>query len=261
MPPRHPPEIAMPSPSALSVPALALCLLSAPADADWLEQVQRALGQSRIPSAASAALTEQDMVLGLREALDQGTRRAVAELGRENGFLGNTEVRIPLPDELNKVEGLLRRLGQDKYADQFVTTLNRAAEQAVPEAATLFADAIGQMSVADARAILGGPDDAATRYFRKSSEARLKERFLPIIRTATDEAGVTAAYKRLVKKAGPAAQLLGTKATDLDAYVQDKTLDGLFKMIAAEEKRIRQEPLARGSELLRKVFGAFGRQR
>lgn len=247
----------------LLAPALVIGLACGSAHADWLDQLQRTF-QKPPPSSASAgtaALTDEEMVRGLRAALAQGTQQAVAELGRENGFLNNLAVRIPLPNELKKVERLLRGLGQDKYADQFVTTLNRAAEQAVPEAATIFADAIGQMTVADAKAMLQGPDDAATQYFRKTSEARLKERFLPIIRTATDEAGVTAAYKKLIKKAGPTAQLLGAGATDLDAYVQDKTLDGLFKMIAAEEKRIREDPLARSTDLLKKVFGSLGRQK
>jgi hypothetical protein len=137
--------------------------------------------------------------------------------------------------------------------------MNQAAEKAVPEAAVLFSDAIAQMSMADAKSILKGPDDAATQYFRKTSEAKLKERFLPIVQAATDQAGVTAAYKKLMQKAGPTAQLLGVGATDLDAYVEGKAVDGLFKMIAAEEKRIRQDPLARGTDLLKKVFGSLGK--
>jgi len=115
------------------------------------------------------------------------------------------------------------------------------------------------MSLADAKSILKGPDDAATQYFRKTSEAKLKERFLPIVKSATDQAGVTAAYKKLISKAGPAAQFLGTGATDLDGYVEGKAVDGLFKMIAAEEKNIRANPLARSTDLLKKVFGALGK--
>lgn len=244
---------------ALALPGM----LSAPAQAGWLDDLKKKLGEVRssptTTTAITAALTDEEMVRGLKEALSKGTQQAVANLGKDGGFLNNLDVKIPLPDELAKVEKLLRKLGQDKYADQFVATLNHAAEKAVPEAATLFADAISQMGLADAKSILKGPDDAATQYFRKTSEARLKERFLPIVKNATDQAGVTAAYKRLMRKAGPAARFLSPGATDLDGYVDDKAVDGLFKMIAAEEKRIRQDPVARTTNLLKKVFGSLGK--
>jgi hypothetical protein len=249
-----------------SAPFLALALLglvSVSAHGGWLDDLRKKLeGSPSAPSATSvvaAALSDEDVARGLKEALARGTQQAIANLGKDGGFLNNLDVKIPLPDELKKVEKLLRGLGQDKYADQFVATLNQAAEKAVPEAATIFSDSISQMTLADAKSILKGPDDAATQYFRKSSEARLKERFLPVVKAATDQAGVTAAYKKLIQKAGPAAQFLGQGATDLDGYVQDKAVDGLFKMIAAEEKRIRQDPLARSTDLLKKVFGSLGR--
>ncbi|HNQ04087.1 MAG TPA: DUF4197 domain-containing protein [Thiobacillaceae bacterium] len=246
---------------------LTLCgLIVAPAHAGWLDDLQKRLGElQKSPSTASAgvgstatgALTEEEVVKGLKEALSKGTRQAIAQLGKDGGFLNNLDVRIPPPEELRKVERLLRTLGQDKYADQFIATLNHAAEKAVPEAASLFGDAIARMSVSDAQAILRGPDDAATQYFRKTSEASLKERFLPIVQAATDQAGVTAAYKALLQKAGPTVHLLGVGGTDLDRYVDDKAVDGLFKMVAAEEKRIRQDPLARTTDLLKKVFGSL----
>ncbi|MBM4180080.1 MAG: DUF4197 domain-containing protein [Betaproteobacteria bacterium] len=236
------------------------------AQANWLEglkkkweEVQSAPSATSGIGAAASVLSEEDMVKGLKEALSQGTRQAISSLGKDGGFLNNLDVKIPLPDELKKVEKLLRGLGQDKYADQFVASMNQAAEKAVPEAAVLFSDAIAQMSLADAKSILKGPDDAATQYFRKTSEARLKERFRPIVQAATDQAGVTSAYKSLMRQAGPAAKLLGVQATDLDAYVEGKAVDGLFKMIAAEEQRIRKDPLARGTDLLKKVFGSLGR--
>lgn len=243
-----------------------LALLAAiPAQAGWLEELRKLLdvpatpGGAGLGAQAAAVLSDEDVVNGLKEALHKGTRQAVASLGRDGGFLNNLDVRIPLPEELKKVDKLLRTLGQDKYADEFVATLNHAAERAVPEAASLFAQAISQMSLTDARAILKGPDDAATQYFRRASEARLKERFRPIVQAATDRAGVTAAYKKLMREAGPAAQWLGVDTTDLGAYVEGKAVDGLFRMIAAEEQRIRQDPLARTTELLKKVFGAPGR--
>lgn len=248
-------------------PFISLILLaSSPSHAGWLDKLKEKLeGSQSSPSATSAvsaavsALSDEDVVRGLKEALSKGAQQAVANLGKEGGYMNNLDVKIPLPDELKKVEKLLRGMGQDKYADQFVATLNHAAEKAVPEAATIFADSISQMSLADAKSILKGPDDAATQYFRKTSEAKLKERFLPIVQAATDQVGVTSAYKKLVQKAGPAAQLLGSNATDLDGYVENRAVDGLFKMIAAEEKRIRADPVARTTDLLKKVFGSLGK--
>ncbi len=191
----------------------------------------------------------------LKQALAKGTQAAIAQLGKEGGYLNNLNVKIPMPGNLAKVEKTLRKLGQDKVADEFVATLNHAAEKAAPEAAAVFADAIRAMSIEDATAILKGPDDAATQYFRKHSATRLAERFLPIVQGATDQAGVTAAYKKLMGKAGSLAKMLGGSSKDLDAYVTDKALDGLFKMVAAEEKNIRENPLARTTDLLKKVFG------
>jgi uncharacterized protein YaaQ len=232
------------------------------AQADWMDKLlkkaQEAQGKPTA-DAVAGALTDDEVIRGLKEALGKGAQQAIAKLGKDGGFLNDVNVKIPLPDELKKVEKLLRTLKQDKYADEFVATMNHAAERAVPEAAGLLKDTIQQMSLEDARAILKGPDDAATQYFRKTSEATLKERFRPIVQAATDQAGVTAAYKKLMQKAGPTAQLLGVGATDLDAYVEGKAVDGLFKMIAAEEKRIRQDPLARGTDLLKKVFGSLGK--
>ena len=241
-------------------------LTSAPANAGWLDDLKKVIEQSQSSSsqgstglgtAASAVLTDEEIVKGLKEALSKGTQQAIASLGKDGGYLNNLDVKIPVPEDLAKVEKLLRKLGQDKYADQFVATLNHAAEKAVPEATTLFVDAISKMTLADAKAILKGPDDAATQYFRKSSEAGLKERFRPIVKGATDQAGVTSAYKKLMQTAGPAAQFLGPQATDLNGYVNDKAVDGLFKMIAAEEKRIRENPVARTTDLLKKVFGSL----
>jgi len=134
--------------------------------------------------------------------------------------------------------------------------MNHAAEQAVPLAANVFAGAITNMTIADAKSILTGPEDAATQYFRKSSETQLHEKFLPIVQDATEKTGVTMAYKNLIKQAGPMAAFLGADAGDLDGYVTQKSLDGLFKMIASEEKQIRQNPVARSTDLLKKVFGA-----
>lgn len=256
----------MPAPLAPALLAL-LCLLTNGAHAGWLDDLKRKLGEFQSAPAAGAApggalaatLSDEEVARALKEALARGTQQAVASLGRDGGYLNNLDVRIPLPESLRKVEKLLRGIGQGQYADQFVASLNQAAEKAAPEAAAIFADAITRMSLADAQTLLKGPEDAATQYFRKTSEARLRERFQPIVQAATDQAGVTAAYKKLIQKAGPAARLLGEDAGDLDGYVESRAIDGLFKMIAAEEKRIRQDPLARGTELLKKVFGSLAK--
>jgi hypothetical protein len=203
-----------------------------------------------------AALSQTEVANGLKEALSKGVNMAIANLGKEGGFLNNADVKIPMPPQLQQVEKALRAAGQNKMADDFVATMNRAAEQAVPVAAQVFAGAITNMTVADAKAILTGPNDAATQYFRKTSETQLHEKFLPIVKEATARTGVTASYKNLLQQAGPLASFLSKDATDLDGYVTAKALDGLFKMVAVEEKKIRENPAARTTDLLKKVFGS-----
>jgi Protein of unknown function (DUF4197) len=224
---------------------------------DWLRQKTQEMEAGPAGSQIAAALTDDEIIRGLKEALSKDTQQAIADLGKGGGYLDNLNVKIPMPENLQKVEQLLRTLKQDKYADEFVATLNHAAEEAVPQAAAVFSDSISRMTLDDARGILKGPDDAATQYFRKTSEAQLREKFLPIVQDATDKAGVTHAYKQLMQKAGPFTQFLGQDSTDLDGYVTGKALDGLFKMIAEEEKRIRENPVARTTDLLKKVFGSL----
>ena len=211
-------------------------------------------------SPALGALSQEQVASGLKEALAKGVRQAVASLGKEDGFLKDLSVKISMPPTLQKVERTLRTLRQEKLADDFVTTLNRAAEQAVPEAAAVLGDAVKQMTLADAKAILTGTNNAATAFFRRTSETNLYQRFLPIVQKATEKTGVTSAYKQMTQKASvgsfSAASLLGQDATDLDGYVTRKALDGLFLKIGEEEKRIRENPVARTTDLLQKVFGA-----
>jgi hypothetical protein len=205
----------------------------------------------------SAEPTDGEMVAGLKEALNKGTQYAVNNLGKDGGFLDNDKVRIPMPKSLSWVEKTLRTLRQDRLADEFVASMNHAAEQAVPEAATIFGDAIQNMSLEDAKGILTGPDDAATQFFRKNTSAALTEKMRPIVEQATSRTGVTSNYKAMTEKAGGLTSLLSKDTTDLDGYVTEKTLDGLFLMVAEEEKRIRENPLARSTDLLKKVFGSF----
>ena len=227
--------------------------------ADWkklLDQVTGSEGSSTITGAAAAsALSNDEVIGGLKEALAKGAESAVSNLGRRDGFLGNTAVKIPLPESLKSVDSVLRSLGQGRYSDEVIETMNRAAESAVPEAGPILGDAIRSMSIEQSREILNGPDDAATQYFRKVGEDRLTARLRPIVESATSQAGVTSAYKNALDRAGPASALLDTDSLDLDQYVTGKTLDGLFLMIAAEEKRIRENPVARSTDLLKKVFG------
>jgi hypothetical protein len=219
-----------------------------------------------LPGGLTASLSQDQVVRGLKEALGKGVQQAVTRLGHEGGFLTNLNVRIPMPEKLRSVEKTLRVLKQDKLADDFVTTMNHAAEQAVPEAAGVFGNAIKGMSIEDAKAILMGTNNAATQYFRKTTETNLYAKFLPIVKKATDQTGVTASYKQLMEKAQAAnsfgsfgRSLLGAESMDVDAYVTNKALDGLFKMVAEEEKRIRDNPAARTTALLQNVFGAVAK--
>lgn len=200
------------------------------------------------------ALTEGEIAAGLKEALATGTERTVSRVGKTDGFWKAPALRIPLPDSLAKAEKLMRSIGQDKAVDDFHLSLNRAAEKAVPEAASVFAGAIREMTLADARQILQGPDNAATSYFQGKTTGILTTRFKPIVTKATASVGATRKYKDLITKVGKI--LPGFAPADLDAYVTERALAGVFTTLAEEEKQIRENPAARTSELLKKVFGS-----
>lgn len=245
--------------AALTGSALLLLLSpNAPGQSDFLKRLGVGGGSSAASSAAVAALDDSQVVNGLKEALAKGVQHAVTNLGRSDGFLKDLDVKILLPSNLKKAERSLRFLGQDRLVDNFVSTMNRAAEQATPQAAEVLSGAIRQMTVADAKAILQGTNNAATQYFRRTSETNLYAKFLPIVKQATSAAGVTSAYKEMVGRAGTVATLVGGDSLDLDGYVTRKSLDGLFLKMAQEEKRIRENPLARTTDVLKKVFGAVG---
>jgi hypothetical protein len=239
----------------------ALFLAASQSRADLSGLLDKLKGFTGSDTTATQPLTgspsNAEMIAGLKQALDKGTRYAVDLLGKDGGFLDNARVRIPMPDSLNRVEKALRMLGQDRLADDFVASMNHAAERAVPEAVPVFRDAIQAMTLEDAQQILAGPDDAATQYFRQHTADALAVKMRPIVAAATARVGVTATYKEMVRKAGGFGSLLGD-STDLDGYVTKKTLDGLFLMIADEEHRIRTNPVARTTDLLKKVFGNAG---
>ncbi len=237
--------------------AILLTAVSVGAHADFGSLLKQLTGSGGTDSGTISALSNGEMAGGLKEALAQGVRTAVKSLGQTNGYLGAADVKIPLPDTLSRIEDALRAVGQDALADDFVTTMNRAAEQAVPEAADVFGDAISKMTLDDAEKILHGPDNAATEYFRRTSGETLVERMHPIVATATDRVGVTSSYKSMMAKAGFLAQFMDTKDLDLDRYVTAKAVDGLFKRVADEEKQIRDNPLARSTDLMQKVFASI----
>ncbi|MCR4300875.1 MAG: DUF4197 domain-containing protein [Sulfuricaulis sp.] len=203
-------------------------------------------------------ISNTDAVGGLKEALSQGATKAVATLGKQDGFLGNPKVKIPLPESLQKVESIMRRFGKGQQADELVTSMNRAAESAVQEAKPLLLGAVKQMSVEDAKKILNGGDDAATRYFREKTETPLTDKFLPIMRQATAKAQLAEKYNQFAG-AGKRYNLIKEEDTKLENYVARQALDGMYLMIAEEERAIRQDPVGAAGNLAKKVFGALGK--
>ncbi|HKQ60601.1 MAG TPA: DUF4197 domain-containing protein [Candidatus Polarisedimenticolaceae bacterium] len=211
-----------------------------------------------VRAASVASLSNSDAVGGLRDALTQGAKAAVGKLGVVDGFFRNPRVKIPLPPPLAKVKKALKAIGMKRQADDLVLAMNRAAEAAVPEAKALLSDAVKKMTIADAKSILTGSDTAATEYFRKTTAAQLTEKFLPIVRQATGKVGLAEKYNTV---AGKAAQLglVDPKDAGVEEYVTRKALDGLYLMIAEEEKAIRKDPLGAATSLAQKVFGAIRR--
>ncbi|HLQ02124.1 MAG TPA: DUF4197 domain-containing protein [Burkholderiales bacterium] len=213
-----------------------------------------------IPAAASAAgladISTQDAVAGLKEALTRGSRAAVARLGVENGFFGNNSVKIALPPSLRRVEAVMRSIGMDRQADDLVLRMNRAAEAAVPQARGLLVDAAKNMSVQDAKGILTGGEDAATQYFKRTTSEPLAKRFLPIVKRAMAKVKAAEKYNEIAAS-GAKFGLVKEEDANLEDYVTRRALDGLFITIAEEEKKIRRDPAAAASSIIRKVFGAI----
>lgn len=215
---------------------------------DLLKDAQKAVGLQ------GGGLSDGEIIDGLKQALEIGTKNAVNTVSKADGYYRNPDIRIPLPGSVQKVEKLLRAAGYGQKVDDFELSMNRAAERAAPEAKAIFWDAIKQMSFDDARKILDGPDNAATTYFREKTGGRLTEIFEPIVHDAMSEVGVTRTYQELDAKVR-SIPFAGSLSFDLDQYVTEGGLDGLFFMLAEEEKKIRQDPAARVTDLLQKVFG------
>src|SRR4051812_19007494 len=205
-------------------------------------------------NATGNGLSNEKIASGLKEALTVSTGKAVAETGRPDGYFKNQAIKILVPDNLRTVSKGMRLMGMGAQVDDLELGMNRAAEQAAPEAKRIFLNAVTQMTFADARQILSSNNTAATGYFKTHSSAELTEAFTPIVHKAMENVGVIQQYDRMMKSSG-AAPFLGSQKFNLDKYVVGKSLDGLFYMLGEEEKRIRTNPAAQTTTLLKQVFG------
>ena len=201
-------------------------------------------------------LTNAEASQGLKTALEKGALAAVALLGKPDGFLGNDKVRIPLPGFLEDAAKLLRNLGQGKRIDELVTSMNRAAEAAIPLAKDMLVGAVKSMNVTDAKNILSGGETAVTGFFIDKTRTPLGEKFLPVVTQATEKVGLAEKYNQMAGKAAGMG-LMKKEDANIQQYVTGKSLDGLYYMIGEEEKKIRQDPIGTGSAILKKVFGAL----
>ena len=221
-----------------------------------------ALGGSPIFTPAFAIswsdISNQDAVAGLKSALNSSTVKAVQKLAAENGFWGNDKVKIPLPGYLEDARGMMNALGMRKQAEELQLAMNRAAENAVKEAQPIFVSAIKSMSVQDAKGIISGGQDSGTQYFKGKTAEQLRAKFLPIVKKATERVGLAQKYNDIAAKGASFGVVKGDQKT-VETFVTQKALDGLFLMMADEEKAIRADPVGKGTDIVKKVFGAFGK--
>ena len=224
----------------------------------WMDQGKSLLknvgsGSTGSSSTAASALSVDEITAGLKQALEKGAAAVVSQLGAENGFLSDTSVHIPLPQNLATAKSLLDKAGFGAYTEELELKLNRAAEAAVPKATALFTDAISQMTIDDARGILDGPDDAATTYFRDKMSQGLVKEMSPVIDQTLESVGAVKAYDSMMGQYKTLPLVPDVKA-DLTSYTAGKAVDGVFHYLAQEEKAIRENPAKRTTELLKKVF-------
>jgi len=237
----------------LAISAL-ISLLASPAYAGFWDDVKKELKETVKEQKGGDGLSEEKVIAGLKEALDVGTKKAVEKVSSLDGYYRNPRIKIPFPPKIDKTAIALRKIGLDKEVDRFVLSMNRAAERAAPRAVDIFVSAIKGMSFTDARNILQGDETAATEFFRSRTSKELSSLFRPVISGAMDEVGGTRNFKKLMKKYS-ALPFVKEEYVDLDGYVTGKALEGLFLMVGEEEKKIRKDPAARVTELLRQVFG------
>ncbi|HAD32779.1 MAG TPA: DUF4197 domain-containing protein [Methylophaga sp.] len=232
-------------------------MATSPSHADWkkfLEDFSKS-GTTALGTSEGTDLSSDTIANGLKEALEVGTRKAVENVSKEGGYLNNPKIHIPLPPRVQQAAGLMRQLGLNKMADDFEQSINRAAEKAAPQATSIMIDAIKSMTIDDARNILNGENDAATRFFEDRTRGKLADLFEPVIDTSLNEVGATRYYNQLNDKLSSVPVVGQELDMDLQDYVTDQALNGLFVMLAEEEQKIRDNPAARTSEILQQVFG------
>jgi hypothetical protein len=217
-------------------------------------QINQAIGDVN-SALGQGGPTTSEVAAGLKEALIKGVSIGADLVSQTDGYFGNPEIKIPFPPDVKKVEDRLRQIGLGGEVDKFILTLNRGAEDAAREAKPIFVDAIKAMTIEDAWSILRGDDDAATQYLRRTTGTKLAEKFKPVIKASLDKVNATRYYSDIVNTYNR-IPLVEKVNPNLDDYATEKAIDGLFVMIAKEEKRIREDPVARTTELLKKVFGA-----
>lgn len=211
---------------------------------------------STVQAQSLGGLSNAQASQGLKLALEKGALAAVKSLGQANGFLGNDKVRIPLPGVLDDAAKLLRKLGQGARLDELIVAMNQAAETAVPLARDMLVGAVKTMSVQDAKNILTGGETSVTEFFAEKTRQALSVKFLPVVTKVTSRVNLAEKYNQIAGKAAGLGLLKGDQVA-IEQYVTAKSLDGLYLMIGEEEKKIRQDPVATGSALLQKVFGAL----
>lgn len=236
---------------AFLVSVLMLCSVISVQAAE-LKDMLRSFGST--PKGSQSSSDEGTAAAGLKEALAVGTENAVKSLSKPDGYFGNELVKILMPEKLRTVADVMKRVGYQKQVDEFVLSMNRAAEKAAPEAASIFGDAIREMTFDDARKILAGGDTSATDFFKEKTHDRLYAKFKPIISSSMDKVGTTRSYKEMMGKY-ESLPFMSSQSFDLDHYVTNKALDGLFLVVGQEEKNIRTNPAARTTDLLKSVFG------
>ncbi len=232
--------------------ALLLAVLTVSAHAGFIDALTKGLGLSDAPA---TSLDDATIIKGLKEALETGTTRAVKSVSQSDGYFNNHLIKIIMPERIQTASELLGKFGFQQQVDDFVLSMNRAAEKAAPLATTYFVSALKELSFDDARKILQGDATSATEYFKRKTSAKIYGAFKPVVTSNMKEVGVARRYKQLLDKVDTIPFVDGIDSLDLDHYVTTKAVDGLFIMLGEEEKKIRTDPAARGSELLKKVFG------
>ncbi len=225
-----------------------MIIFSGTSKAQFLEDAKKFINQG------TGGLSEKDAADGIKEALVKGTGESVKFVSKINGYFGNPEIKIPFPQDAKDIESKLRDIGLSNKVDEVILTINHAAENAAKDAEAIFVTAVKNMSITDAIQIVKGKNDAATQYLAKTTTPELKTKFSPVIKAALDKVDATRLWEELINDYNK-IPFVSKKNPDLTGYVTGKAIDGLFIMIAKEELKIRQNPAARTTELLKKVFG------